>query len=211
MPFSLGVWIVMIIMVFIFTAALLVLTWTFDSLNGTGAQYSTVLDTITMVLGAVCQQGNCCIYCVTDIGRYWKSLVARKLRGFFLGAPITMKSVPARLATFVLFLFAVFLFTSYAASIVVLLQSPSQTIRDVRDFIDKSITFSAQDTKHNYIYFNVIINIKYFTIVKLWPRLVEFLKFVFLQTKNRFLNKLKLNGLRTKKKKPYENIDKNCL
>lgn len=67
----------------------------------------------------------------------------------------TIQSTPVRLATFMLFLSTVFLFTSYAASIVALLQSTSKTIEDAKDLADKPISFSVQDTKHNYIYLNV--------------------------------------------------------
>lgn len=71
------------------------------------------------------------------------------------GLSITTHTTPARMATFILFLSAVFLFTSYAASIVVLLQSTSQAIKNRKDLADTAITFSVQDTRHNYIYFNV--------------------------------------------------------
>jgi len=64
-----------------------------------------------------------------------------------------------RIAIFVLFLTAVFLFTSYSASIVALLQSPSDSIKTVKDLVESSMTFSAQITPYSEIYFNVYVTI----------------------------------------------------
>ncbi|XP_026805102.1 uncharacterized protein LOC113548425 [Rhopalosiphum maidis] len=105
---------------------------------------SIALDTVILVFAAICQQG----------------LTAAHY------------SIPTRIATFTLFLCAVFLFTSYAACIVVLLQSASRTINTIVDLADKPITFSAQDTRHNYIYFNETVdkNIKKIYLEKMKPQ-----------------------------------------
>ncbi|VVC30077.1 Ionotropic glutamate receptor [Cinara cedri] len=145
LPFGIGVWTVMLAMMFLFTMALILVTWSANQKNGKPTALSTALDAVTMVLGAICQQGP------------W----------------MTTHSVPARLVTFTLFLTAVFLFTSYAATIVVLLQSTSRTIvRNLNDLADKPITFSVQDTKHNYIYFNETVdkNIKKIYLNKIKPQ-----------------------------------------
>lgn len=62
-----------------------------------------------------------------------------------------------RVAIFVLFLTAVFLFTSYSASIVALLQSPSNSIKTINDLVESSMTFSAQDNPYNDVYFGVSV------------------------------------------------------
>lgn len=58
LPFALGVWTVVFVMILLFTAALIGFTWTSNQLRGKNTQFSTVMDTATMVLGAICQQGN---------------------------------------------------------------------------------------------------------------------------------------------------------
>ncbi|XP_022170942.1 uncharacterized protein LOC111034171 [Myzus persicae] len=129
LPFVLNVWIVMLVVMSIFIVTLIFIIWTSNWLRGVETRLSIALDTVTLVLAAICQQG--------------------------LSVTAAQYSGPTRLATFTLFLCAAFLFTSYAACIVVMLQSPSQTINTIGDLADNPITFSAQDTKHNYIYFNV--------------------------------------------------------
>uniref|UniRef100_A0A2S2P2H2 Ionotropic glutamate receptor C-terminal domain-containing protein n=1 Tax=Schizaphis graminum TaxID=13262 RepID=A0A2S2P2H2_SCHGA len=128
LPFVPNVWKVMFVVMSAFAVALIFLTWTSNWLHGIEMKFSIVLDTVILVFAAICQQGL--------------SVAAAH-------------SIPTRIATFTLFLCAVFLFTSYAACIVVLLQSASRTINTIADLADKPITFSAQDTRHNYIYFNV--------------------------------------------------------
>lgn len=68
---------------------------------------------------------------------------------------MNLNTVSIRVAIFVLFLTAVFLFTSYSASIVALLQSPSDSIKTIKDLVESSMTFSAQITPYGEIYFNV--------------------------------------------------------
>lgn len=58
LPFTRGVWIVMIVMLLTYILALIFLIWMSNILNGQKTQISTSLDTVTMVLGAICQQGN---------------------------------------------------------------------------------------------------------------------------------------------------------
>jgi len=162
LPFALNVWIMMIAMLFVFTVALIFLTWTTNRLKGEKTQLSTAFDTVTMVLGAICQQGkemSCPAFTRVFDVRIENSTREFVKANVFVssGVSITIRSVPARLATFTLFLSAVFLFTSYAASIVILLESTSQTITSLEDLAEKPITFSVQDTKHNYVYFNVLL------------------------------------------------------
>lgn len=58
LPFALSVWTVVLMMILVFTVALIGLTWTSNHLRGKNTQLVTILDTVTMVLGAICQQGN---------------------------------------------------------------------------------------------------------------------------------------------------------
>jgi len=74
---------------------------------------------------------------------------------WFSGHTMDLNASSVRIAVFVLFLTAVFLFTSYSASIVALLQSPSDSVKTVDDLVESSMSFSAQITPYSEIYFNV--------------------------------------------------------
>ncbi|CAH1738065.1 unnamed protein product [Aphis gossypii] len=146
LPFVPNVWIVLLIVMSVFAVTLVFLIWISNWLHGVEMKLSFALDTVTLVFAAICQQG--------------------------ISVAATHYSIPARIATFTLFLCAVFLFTSYAACIVVLLQSASKTINTIVDLANKPITFSVQDTKHNYIYFNETVdeNIKKIYFEKMKPQ-----------------------------------------
>lgn len=68
---------------------------------------------------------------------------------------MNLNTASIRVAIFTLFLTTVFLFTSYSASIVALLQSPSNSIKTIKDLAESSMTFSSQKTPYSEIYFNV--------------------------------------------------------
>lgn len=94
---------------------------------------------------------------------------------------MNLNTASIRVAIFVLFLTAVFLFTSYSASIVALLQSPSDSIKTIKDLVESSMTFSAQITPYGEVYFNVritifsnyiIIIVGYFNVFYVWSQLI---------------------------------------
>lgn len=88
-----------------------------------------IFDIITFVCGAVCQQGTVLLLPTTSI----------------------------RLIVLTTFLSMLALFTSYSASIVALLQSPSHSIRSIEDLIDSPIRMGIQEAgynRYNYIYEN---------------------------------------------------------
>jgi len=58
LPFALSVWITTFAMLFVFAVVLIFLAWTSNRLKGKKTDYSTAFDTVTVVLGAVCQQGE---------------------------------------------------------------------------------------------------------------------------------------------------------
>lgn len=69
------------------------------------------------------------------------------------------KSMSGRIAVFTVFLVLMFLYTSYSANIVVLLQSTSASIRTVEDLLNSKITLGVDDIIYNRHYFKVL-NVK---------------------------------------------------
>lgn len=85
------------------------------------------LDCLVFVWGAMCQQG------------YHLSIPNRS----------------ARILVFTTFITTLFLFTSFSANIVALLQSPSEAIRSLGDLGQSPLEIGVQDTVYNKVFFNV--------------------------------------------------------
>ncbi|XP_060852766.1 glutamate receptor ionotropic, kainate glr-3-like [Rhopalosiphum padi] len=126
LPFKFEVWMVTLFTFIGFTILIAFLSRTTRAFKKDEKETLNVLDSVTIVHGAICQQG------------YTMNLNAGSIR----------------VAIFVLFLTAVFLFTSYSASIVALLQSPSNSIKTINDLVESSMTFSAQITPYSRVYFD---------------------------------------------------------
>ncbi|CAH1738068.1 unnamed protein product [Aphis gossypii] len=126
LPFKFEVWMVTLFTFIGFTILIAFLSRTTRRFKKDEKESLNVLDSVTIVHGAICQQG------------YTMNLNAGSIR----------------VAIFVLFLTAVFLFTSYSASIVALLQSPSNSIKTINDLVESSMTFSAQVTPYSRVYFD---------------------------------------------------------
>ena len=84
-------------------------------------------DCAVFVWGAVCQQG-------------------------FYG---NITNLSARIIIFTTFVATLFLFTSFSANIVALLQSPSEAIRTLKDLSQSSLELGVQDTHYNRVFLNV--------------------------------------------------------
>lgn len=85
-----------------------------------------IFESITFVLGAACQQG------------------------FYT----SFHTISGRILIISTFIASIFLFTSYAANIVALLQSPSNAIKSTSDLINSPLKLVVQDTVYNHIYYN---------------------------------------------------------
>ncbi|XP_026833734.1 uncharacterized protein LOC6544991 isoform X2 [Drosophila erecta] len=83
------------------------------------------MDTLNFVWGAMCQQG------------------------FY----VEVRNRSARIIVFTTFVAALFLFTSFSANIVALLQSPSDAIQSLSDLGQSPLEIGVQDTQYNKIYF----------------------------------------------------------
>ncbi|XP_036216328.2 ionotropic receptor 75a isoform X1 [Bactrocera oleae] len=85
-----------------------------------------ILDCVVFVWGAICQQG------------FYANLLNRS----------------ARVIIFTTFVSTLFLYTSFSANIVALLQSPSEAIQTLSDLTQSPLEVGVQDTVYNKIYFN---------------------------------------------------------
>lgn len=84
------------------------------------------LEAVQFVLGATCQQGY---YLQTN-------------------------SISGRIIIIFTFIASIALFTSYAANIVALLQSPSNAIKTIPDLINSPLRVVVQETVYNHVYYN---------------------------------------------------------
>ncbi|KAL0892970.1 hypothetical protein ABMA27_014639 [Loxostege sticticalis] len=83
-------------------------------------------DVIILIFGAICQQGS----------------------------PVELKGSLGRVVMLILFLALMFLYTSYSANIVALLQSSSSQIRTLDDLLHSRLKFGVHDTVFNRYYFS---------------------------------------------------------
>lgn len=85
------------------------------------------VDVLLMELGAICQQGS----------------------------ETEPKSGAGQITVIVVFLAFMFLYTSYSANIVALLQSTSDSIQTVDDLLNSRIKLGVEDKPYSYYYFKV--------------------------------------------------------
>ncbi|XP_044755166.1 glutamate receptor 1-like [Coccinella septempunctata] len=69
------------------------------------------------------------------------------------GSPVEPKSLSGRIATIIIFIAVIFLYTSYSASIVVLLQSTTDSIRTLEDLLNFRIKLGVEDIVYAHYYF----------------------------------------------------------
>ncbi|XP_037965191.2 uncharacterized protein LOC119691544 [Plutella xylostella] len=135
LSFQTAVWYSSLLLVCVFFLVLFVVA--FCEWNEKGADYlerqkdasilrAKMADVVILVLGAACQQGS-----------------SVELRGF-----------SGRFVIFVLFLALMFLYTSYSANIVALLQSSSSQIQTLEDLLNSRMKCGCHDTVYNRHYFS---------------------------------------------------------
>nr|QZH55082.1 ionotropic receptor 75q.2 [Achelura yunnanensis] len=86
-----------------------------------------VTDIVILIIGAACQQGS----------------------------PVELKGSLGRIVLLVLFLSLMFLYTSYSANIVALLQSSSTQIKTLEDMLHSRMKFGVDDTVYSRYYFSI--------------------------------------------------------
>ena len=77
---------------------------------------------------------------------------------FLLGYEDPPTSLSGRTSVFVADLTALFLFTSYSANVVALLQSSVNSITTLEDFVQSPLKLGIQNVSYNRIFFQVIIS-----------------------------------------------------
>ncbi|XP_052859873.1 ionotropic receptor 75a-like [Anopheles cruzii] len=134
LPFDNDVWACVIAVIACSSVLLLVALWGEWRLAGPNAQLMATdpatltpsfRDALLMTYGASCQQGS----------------------------SVLPRNCSARLITLLTFIVLMFLYASYSASIVALLQSPSTKIRSLEDLLASRLKFGVHDTVFNRYYF----------------------------------------------------------
>lgn len=71
------------------------------------------------------------------------------------GTDVEPKSTSGRMATLFTFIALMFLYTSYSANIVALLQSTSENIASLEDLLESRLTLGVEDVVYAHHYFEV--------------------------------------------------------
>ncbi|XP_021695735.1 uncharacterized protein LOC5563739 [Aedes aegypti] len=128
LPFSASVWICIISFIVISGVLLLIIMKV--ELRCTNVRYGNVIrpnvmDTVMNMFGTSCQQGSY----------------------------LEPKSLPAKCLILLSLIILMFLYASYSANIVALIQSPSNKIRTLEDLLNSRLGTGAEDTVYNRYYF----------------------------------------------------------
>lgn len=105
----------------------------FQALSDAGALHPSIGDVFLLVFGATCQQGS----------------------------SVAPRSTTARIIMVVVFIILMFLYTSYSANIVALLQSPSKKIKTLKDLYNSRLKLGVDDTVYNHYYFTVNLSFEF--------------------------------------------------
>ncbi|XP_045528790.1 ionotropic receptor 75a-like [Pieris brassicae] len=133
LPFRPKVWLCILGLIILLTTILLVNSyWEYEKLDNRNNYDQTVLrpnisDISIMVISAISQQGS----------------------------STELKGTLGRVVMFLLFFAFVFLYTSYSANIVALLQSNSNKIRTLSDLLNSRLELGVEDTTYNRYHFSI--------------------------------------------------------
>ncbi|XP_044733585.1 ionotropic receptor 75a-like [Chrysoperla carnea] len=134
LPFTKLVWVTEACLVIFITGILyIMLKWEKKKIIGSKADLDDTnlhlearsSDVIILTMGAICQQGS----------------------------TVVPRGGPGRITMIILFITLMFLYTSYSANIVALLQSSSNEIRTLSDLLNSKLKLGAQDVIYNHYYF----------------------------------------------------------
>lgn len=127
LPFHWSVWLSSVALIFLIA---LVLLAAFKWEDRTHSQpYTSCTDVLLLAFGAFCQQSTSAV----------------------------PTSVPSRITVIFLFVSFMFLYTSYSANIVALLQSSSTSIQTLQDLLNSRLQVGVDDTVFNHFYFPVSV------------------------------------------------------
>lgn len=104
-------------------------------------QQLSLTDLFTFITGAICQQG------ILNFPQAIFPHIILLIR--ILGSAVSPSTSSARLTMLLLFISALFLFTSYSANIVSLLQTPSKSIKTLHDLVASPLQLGIQNISYN--------------------------------------------------------------
>lgn len=116
-------------------------------------------DVFLLVFGATCQQGSSGNILTIKQIEYINN---KQIYEYTIFIKVTPRSATARLIMIITSAILMFLYTSYSANIVALLQSPSTKIKTLKDLYESRLEIGVDDTVFNRYYFAVrFINIHF--------------------------------------------------
>lgn len=130
LPFDVLVWYSIVGLIIVSSTILFCTSWL--ETNSRAHEFrvdsnSSFWEMLTLTLGAACQQGT----------------------------SVNIKNTAGKMITFIIFLALMFLYVSYSAAIVALLQSPSNKIKSLEDLLYSRLKMGADDNVFNHYYFSV--------------------------------------------------------
>ncbi|XP_044733247.1 ionotropic receptor 75a-like [Chrysoperla carnea] len=124
LPFDLKVWISSLALCFLIGVFIFFQLWLQNRISTLQPNVSKLTDIVTFISGAMCQQGS----------------------------TLNPHSLSLRITFFLVFMAGVFLFTSYSANIVALLQTPSNSIKTLNDLINSPIVVGVHNITYNHVF-----------------------------------------------------------
>nr|CAH7757037.1 unnamed protein product [Callosobruchus chinensis] len=129
----------------------------------TSALRPKALDVAVLEIGAITQQGTDTepksiagrIFVNEKVSRRTISSFGLKLHGCFFLHVMIQILISGRIATLITLLALMFLYTSYSANIVALLQSTTESIKTLEDILNSRITLGVHDVVYGHYYFEV--------------------------------------------------------
>jgi hypothetical protein len=141
--------------------------WEFRELRDTQQNISWS-DVFLLSLGAVCQQGDrdFISYIFKCLFFFFAILINHYFVFPFLGSTLEARGVCGRAISIMLYITVIFLYTSYSACIVALLQSTTDSIRTLQDLYQSGMGLGALDIVYSRHYFSVtsVKQFSYFSI-----------------------------------------------
>ena len=155
LPFSSAVWLVSAALIALISFLLYcAFRWEFSE-KGDGQQTMNWSDVVLLSLGTVCQQGEC--LSLSYISSTFVAILVTHICLPLSGSTLEARSISGRIVSIMLYIAVIFLYTSYSACIVALLQSTTDSIRNLEDLYQSGMGLGVLDIVYSHHYFSVMI------------------------------------------------------